>query len=146
MAESVSFASGIVTLSSLAYSTSEKVYGNLKAWKEAPRHVQRLSNDLEDIYLVLGSLQDILEDEKVAAGLREHSVITTLERSLESCMEIFKAIGVLLATYRSDGPGLNVSKLRAIKWSFKESDVAKMQQEFQACKATINLALNVANL
>ena len=60
MAEAIGVASAIITLVSTAYATCRKLHSNFDGMINAPKHIRIISSDLQDFYLVLGTLQALL--------------------------------------------------------------------------------------
>ena len=68
MAEAIGAASAVITLVATAYASCRKLHDAIKRIRNSPRYLYVLSNDLEDFYLVLGTLQTILDGKESADG------------------------------------------------------------------------------
>ena len=145
MAEAVGLASAIVSLVSTAYSSCQKLYNTFDGLRNAPKHIATISNDLEDFYLVLGTIQELLNDEEFSASVVQYAQSENLCGVLSHCLTIFEDLNVIISEYQGHSKDLKTGSWQRLKWTFKRSKVDDLRNNLMGCKATLNMAISVAN-
>lgn len=64
----VGFASAVISLGTLVYTSYQGLYDAINAIKNAPKHIRFLSSDLEDLCLVVDTLQALFNDDEFSVG------------------------------------------------------------------------------
>ena len=150
MAEAVGFASGVITLVATAYTSCQVTYNAIRSIQDAPKHISILVSDLEDFYLVLGTLQALLNDEETSQGVTQPATSSNLSKVVTDCIAVFNGISCIVNEYQdlSKAPkSKSASRTwRRVRWTFKEKEIERMKRNLVACKVTLNMAVSVANL
>ena len=144
MAEAVGLASGLITLVAIAYTACRKLNSNFDGIINAPKHIQILTSDLQEFYTVLGTLQNLLDDDECSAGLVEQAVSGNLSNVLKDCLWIFKDINTIISEYQAHGKD-PITAWQRLKWDFKQPELKELREDLIACKATFNMAIALAN-
>jgi len=128
--------------------------------QNAPLHVSRVSDDLQNFYPVLRSLQTALENITLDhSGLIE-DIHLFLQKNLQTCIRIFRDITLLVHQYKdfdsdntkkavkySDNSGkFTVGKWSSLKWDFQKQEINALLAHLESCKATCQLAVQTAQL
>lgn len=145
MADAVGLASAIVSLVTTAYSSCQKLYTTFDGVRNAPKHIATISNDLEDFYLVLGTFQALLDDEEFSTGIVQHAQSGNLCNVLKDCLLVFKEFNTIISEYQAQNKNSAIGTWQRLKWKFKESEVKDLRRDLMGCKATLNVAISVAN-
>lgn len=145
MAEAIGLTSAILSLVTTAYSSCQKLYSTVDGVRNAPKHIALISNDLEDFYLVLGTIQALLDDEEFSAGIVQHAQSKSLCKVLEDCILVFKGFETIISEYQAHSKDPAISTWQRLKWTFKESEIKNLRRNLSGCKATLNLAISTAN-
>lgn len=141
----ISAASAIAPLVIKAFTLSQQVYTTIRQITNAPKHIKAISNDLEDFYIVLGTLKGYLEDEDLSQGVLHPSTSDSLESVLENSVKIFTELNGMMLEYRARGGFGDISKWRSIKYTFMTTEVESMRAHLAAHKLTLNMAISLAN-
>lgn len=145
MAEAIGLTSAIVGLVTTAYTSCQKLYNTFDGVRNAPKHIATISHDLEDFYLVLGTFQALLDDEEFSAGIVQHAQSGNLCNVLKDCLLVFKEFNTIISEYQAHNKNSATGTWRRLKWTFKESEVKNLRSDLMGCKATLNVAISVAN-
>lgn len=145
-AEAVGLASALASLVATAYSSCQKVDTTFEGARNAPKHIKALSSDLEDFYLVLGTLQALLDDEESSPGVIRQATSLDLCKVLENCIAIFKNIRIVISEYQIHHKRSEPGTWQRLKWTFRESEISGFRRDLTGCKATLNMAISMANL
>ena len=145
-AEAVGLASALASLVATAYSSCQKVHSTFQGAQNAPKHIKALSSDLEDFYLVLGTLQALLNDEDSSPGVIRQATSLNLSKVLNSCIAIFKNIRIIASEYQIHHKRSEPGTWQRLKWTFRESEISGFRRDLTGCKATLNMSISMANL
>jgi len=145
MAEAIGVASSVISLASTAYKTCQTLHNAVDCFRGAHHQILTLSSELEGFYLVLGTLQAVLQDEVSSAAAVEQVMSDGLSRTLKGSMEIFKEITAVIGTFKAPEPKAPPGAWRKAKWTFKEKTIADLRKELLERKMTLNIAICVAN-
>ena len=145
MAEAIGLTSAILSLVTTAYSSCQKLYSTFDGVRNAPKHIAVISNDLEDFYLVLGTIQALLDDEEFSVGLVQYAQSKNLCKVLEDCISVFKDFETIISEYQAHSKDPATGTWQNLKWTFKESKIKDLRRNLSGCKATLNLAISTAN-
>ena len=143
----IALASSIVTLVSAVGKSSQMLYNTIQAIKNAPKHISKISSDLQDFHHVLGILQALVSDDDDVAGVIRPESLANLEQVLKECLKIFQDMSRVVDDYVSHGSAsVGTSPWQRLKLTFKEKEIRNLIEESMSCKVTLNLAIAVANL
>ncbi len=145
MAEAIGLSSAVLTLASAAYKSCQTLHNAVDGVRSAHEQMLALSSDLEAFYLVLGSLQTVLQDETFAPVAVDHIMSSGLSKALDGSMEIFKKLTAIAASLRGQQNSASPGTLKKAKWMLKEKAIAELRNELMQCKITLNIAICVAN-
>ena len=145
MAEAVGLSSAILSLVTTVYSSCRELYNTFDGVRNAPKHIAIISNDLQDFYLVLGTVQALFDDEEFSAGILQYAQSGNLCKVLEDCISVFKDINNIISEYQAHNKDPAIGTWQRLKWTFKESEIKGLRSNLIGCKATLNLAISVAN-
>ena len=145
MAEAIGLSSAILSLVTTAYSSCQKLYSTFDGVRNAPKHIAVISNDLEGFYLVLGTIQALLDDEESSAGIVQYAQSKNLCKVLEDCIVVFKDIEIIISEYQAHSKDPAMRTWQRLKWTFKESEIKNLRSNLSGCKATLNVAISTAN-
>ncbi|KAF8847318.1 hypothetical protein BDZ45DRAFT_342749 [Acephala macrosclerotiorum] len=141
----LSAASAIAPLVVKAFTLSQQVYTTISQITNAPKHIKAISNDLEDFYIILGTLKGYLEDEDLSQGVLHPSTSNSLGSVLENSVKIFTELNGMVLIYRARGGFGDIGKWRSIKYTFMSAEVESMRAHLAAHKLTLNMAISLAN-
>ena len=145
MAEALGLTTAIITVVKTAYSSCQELYSAFNGVRNAPKHIATISNDLQDFYLVLGTVQTLLDDEEFSAGIVQQAQSSNLCKVLDDCILVFKDFNAIICEYQAHDNGSATGTWQCLKWIFKESEIKGLQHHLVACKITLNLAISMAN-
>ena len=145
MAEAIGLSSAILSLVTTAYSSCQKLYSTFDGVRNAPKHITVISNDLENFYIVLGTVQALLDDEDSSAGMVQYAQSKNLCKVLEDCILIFKDFETIISEYQAHSKDPAIGTWQSLKWTFKESKIKNLRSNLSDCKATLNLAISRVN-
>ena len=146
VAEAVGLASSLSSLVATAYSSCQKLNSIFQGARNAPKHIKALSSDLEDFYLVLGTLQALLDDEELSPGVTAQATSLNLCNVLENCISVFKSIKIIASEYQIAQKRAELGIWQRLRWTFKEPEIDNFRKDLMGCKATFNMSISVANL
>lgn len=145
MAEAVGLSSAVLTLATAAYKSCQALHNGIDGFRSANEQMLALSSDLENFYLVLGSLQTVLQDEESAPVAVDRIMASDLSKALDGSMRIFKNLSTIVASLRRPSSSTSPGNLNKAKWALKEKSIADLRNELMQCKITLNIAICVAN-
>ena len=145
MADTIGLASSNITLAFTVYKACQALHNAVDGFRNAYHRIHVLSSDLEAFYLVLGTLQVILQDEASTAIAVERAMSCGLSRALEESMGNFQRITVFVQTLKAPGNDSPQAAWQRAKWTFKEKTIAGFRKELTACKMTLSMAISNAN-
>ena len=153
----VSAALGIVASTYTLCKTSSEIASGVK---DAPHHISRISEDLQNFYPILRALQVAFEKLKTSSDSLIEETCAAVHRSLQNCVRIFRDLTLLVNKYKSlqplapgntvsyhDSSGkLVVGKWNSVKWDFQRKEVEALTSTLTQCKETCQLAVSTAHL
>ena len=145
MADAIGLTAAILTLVTTAYSSCQKLYSTFDGIRDAPKHIAVITKDLEDFYLVLGTIQALLDDDEFSAGIVQYAQSKNLCKVLEDCISVFKDFEIIISEYQAHSKDPAFRTWQRLKWTFKESKIKDLRTNLSGCKATLNLAISIAN-
>ena len=146
MAEAIGAVSAVMTLVATAYTLCKNLHDIIKRIRNTPRSLYVLSRDLEDFYLVLGTLQSILDSRESTQGMLRAVTTQSLERALQDSVGVFSDINIVVGNPTKKGNVINYPVWKRIKRTFKEKEVVNLRKMLLDHKMTLNMAISVANM
>jgi|SRR5277367_6425115 len=143
MPEPISIAASAISTALNAFTISKATYDLIKSAREAPSHISRLSADVHGLYVVLGRLQSLLEDDStVKHGEKSWGMyFADLEDLLKNCVNALIEIQKIANAFLRDRDKLSI--WRGLRWEvFKKNDVLVLQNSLSSYKLTLNIACN----
>lgn len=139
----------IMQLVSNAYSVSRELYQLVDAIRNAPTHITAMAQDIQSLYLVLGSLQGLLADlQKLSPLPGILPILESLQQPLSHCLFALDQLQQKLDKYSrpaSDGK-IRMRKWTAFRWQFTEKDALFWRENLLSYKLTLDIAVATANL
>ena len=105
-----------------------------------------MSSDLEDLYLILSTIQALLDDNDCAAGVLHPITSDSLQKVLENCLAVFVDVSNIINEYKAKCTLAEIGAWSRFKWTFKEKEVDSLRANLRANKLTLNMAISVANM
>jgi hypothetical protein len=139
MAEPISLASGLLTLTAFAFQSSITLYNTIQSFKSHSSRVRDLGNELKDLGGVLSSLSDTVS---ATNGVDLSSLELPLLRCGNACKEFEQEL--LKCSSRSTGG--RTSFRDWAKLTYMGENIDGFKRLLAGYKATITIALNDANL
>lgn len=141
----LSVIAGVVGIATAALQSSVALHDVIKAIKNAPRDIEKLSDETKDLSSIIASLQSTLkEDEYKQALCKNDSIINSLKQ-LKGPLETFSAINneieETLKPYLKSTDGGRNWKISA-KWLWARGDINELLLDFQRSKQTLNLYMS----
>ncbi|MCJ1266405.1 Ubiquitin [Lobaria immixta] len=150
MAEIVALASAVISLGNVTYNSCKVLLDTISGIKNAPKHIHVLLNDLEDLCLVLDTLQALFNDDEFSVGSSpsdpRSATFHNLATVLKNCLTIFGDIQAIVQNYRSQGTLIDLGIWKNFKWTFKEKEMEGYRRDLVNHKMTLNIAISVANM
>ena len=138
MAEAIGIASGILGLTTFALQSGKLLYESFERFKNQPRSVRELKEELDAFTAVLNSLRDTVTDSDINLDILE----TPLLRSGQACKEF--ALIVAKCASRS---GKDDRSFRGwVTLTYREKDIGGFRSLIAAYKSTIAIALADSNM
>ena len=139
MADPLSISASIAGLVNLADVVFSRTYQYVKAVRDAPKDIAKLSTEIGALYGILSSLR--LISDQLQHGTME---ATMRVQHIHSCHQTLERVKSILE--RDDSSSLQRCGLQAVKrrlrWPFTSSEVEEILIEIGRHKATLSLALN----
>lgn len=150
MAETVALASAVISLGNVTYNSCKVLLDTISGIKNAPKHIHVLLSDLEDLCLVLDTLQALFNDDEFSVGSSpsdpRSATFHNLATVLKNCLTIFGDIQAIVQNYRSQGTLSDLGTWKSFKWTFKEKEMEGYRRDLVNHKMTLNIAISVANM
>lgn len=145
MPDAIGLSSAVIALASTAYESCQTLHNAIDGFRGAHEQILTLSSDLEGFYLVLGTLQIVLQDEVSSAAMVERVMSDGLSKALRDSMDVFKKISAIVGKYQAPDHTSHPGVRQKAKWTFDEKKLANHRRELFQCKMTLNTAISVAN-
>jgi hypothetical protein len=143
----LSVVAGVTAIVVNVYRISKDVYDLIDAIKNAPRHVLAISQDIQALYLVLGSLQNLLEDlDSDHLHPNILPIFESLQQPLNHCFFAFRELQQKICRYTKPNGQINRTRWAAFRWQFTEKDANLYRNHLASYKLTVSVALATANL
>jgi hypothetical protein len=145
--EALAITNTTLSIAVAAFKACQSAYSLVQNIRNAPKQVQRLTNDVHGLYQVLGLLQAALEQDNVANARLPSQMIQDLEALLGTCTKLSRDIIVTLNPFVGLDGTVRGGTWRNLKWEmYKKNNVEVLQQTLETCKLTISMAVSSLNL
>jgi len=145
--EALAITNTTLSIAVAAFKACQSAYSLVQNIRNAPKQVQRLTNDVHGLYQVLGLLQAALEQDNVANARLPSQMIQDLEALLGTCTKLSRDIIVTLNPFVGLDGTVRGGTWRNLKWEmYKKNNVEILQQTLETCKLTISMAVSSLNL
>lgn len=148
MAEAIGLAASLIGIATLAYNSCQKLNVIIQGFRNAPGNVKIISNDLEALTNVLGSLKSDLqsEDQGSLGSLERQGLLTELQSSMQGCQELCEHTAQKLSKLTSHSNADYLSKRDRIALHFNDTEIMIFKERLVQYKLTFNVCLGVASL
>jgi DNA repair ATPase RecN len=148
MADPLSITASVITVATLAYSSTQTLYQTLSAIHDAPEAFAHLKTDVETLHEIIHSLQQELETKDADADLSDaqKSNLREIKPSLEAChsaCDAFKGKIDRVLRHSKDG---HTSLRDRLKLQFQEKEIRAFQARLASYKSTLAIALDFSTL
>ena len=108
------------------------------------RHVLTLSSDLEEFYLVLGTLEALLHDEQHYAGAVEHAMSEILSEALSDSIRLFERITIIIGGYQAPNRKSQPRLWPRVKCALQKKKIKGLRKEITRCMMALKIAICMA--
>ena len=138
MAEAVGLASGILTLTTFALQSSKTLYESFASFKNQPRSVRELKEELDALTDILNSLNITLNDPDIDLAILKSPLL----RCGQACKEFAGIVARCAKSSEKDSPSFR----GWVMLTYREKDIGGFRSLIAAYKSTIAIALADANM
>lgn len=142
----LSIIAGVAGIATAALQSSVALHDVLKAIKNAPRDIEKLSDETKDLSSIIESLQSTLKDDDYKQTLcKNHRIINSLEQlkgPLKTFSAINKEIEKTLKPYLKLTDDGRSRKISDWKWLWAKGGINDLLVDFQHSKQTLNLHMS----
>ena len=146
MADPMSIIAGISSVSSLAdasCSLAGSLYKTYRAIKDAPRAVQRLSKELEQVYELLQNVDNLLQCYSTSLLVTEDGLsIDSVQSVLRECQTELESVQKTAATFETQPSRLKNTTAR-FRWVVYERKIKQHCQTIEQLRQHLNTGLSV---
>jgi hypothetical protein len=136
---------GLSSLMANAETTCKTLYSLINTTQNCPDHVYNVSRELEDLHLVLGTLQALLSDDESAESVVWSSLPDNLAKAIQDCISIFEDIRVRLGELDPGDEERKTGK-EPSRNGLSMPEVITLQNKLIAHKITLNIAVSMTTL
>ncbi|KAI0887053.1 ankyrin [Annulohypoxylon maeteangense] len=142
MADPLSIIASVTGVVTFAASTARSLISLIQEVADAPEEISHIRRDVQNLSVVLGSIQDIwarydLKSEDLA-------LVASLTEYLSLCQDSMQSIRVLLLPLAAKGSGRR-SPLRMVGWVMKKGEIKALRERLQEGKASLNITILTLN-
>lgn len=138
MADPISLASGLLTLTAFAFQSSKSLYQSVESFQKCPRSIRDLKEELEALDGVLRSLHEIASNGNID--------LTGLKLPLLRCGNACRDLETLVIKCTTHSSGSKTSVRDWAKLQYMGKDIVGFQMMLADYKSTISIALADANV
>jgi hypothetical protein len=146
MPEPITIASAVGAIVVNGIKLCLSVYGTIDGMKQAPKHLKAVSSDLKDFYNILGTIQVYLDDKELTQGLLHTQSCDNLQSILANCVSVLRDFDKIVSGYIKAGRESSVTRWQKISWTWKLADVDSLRRHLSDHKASLSVAIGMANL
>lgn len=142
MAEPISLIASVAGLLDVSLRSSKALHSLQSQLKNAPNLIRALSNEVEDLKVVLARVEDTAKASK-AGGQHDPSIAVTIidiEAQLVKAKAILADLDTLTKKLAAEKP-----TLKRIKWCLKQSRASELQNALKEIRTKINELLVAHN-
>ena len=138
MSDPLSVASALIGIVTATVQASKALYDTVQSFKNHPRKVRQLKEELEALNLVLQSLRTLVD--------HDASTLTVLELPLKRCQQACLDFRTIILKCCAHSGGSRTSFRDWATLRYMDSDIAEFTNMLAGYKSTIAIALGDANL
>jgi hypothetical protein len=146
MPEPITIASAVSAIVANGIKLCLGVYGTIDGMKQAPKHLKAVSSDLKDFYSILGTIQWYLDDKELTQGLLHTQSCDNLQSILANCVSVLQDFDKIVSGYIKAGQKSSVTGWQKVSWTWKIADVENLRRHLSDHKASLSVAIGMANL
>ena len=142
MADPLSVSVSAIQLLGASTSTAKALYNLIREWRRAPLELLRLSNEVNDLNLVLSHVEHTCSEfENIATDSKSQVEFSrTLTVMLEQMKCHVYVLDNLLSTMFA-GPAREATEARKLGWLLKKNKVKRITSRIKAIKGDMGLLL-----
>ena len=146
MAEPLSIIAGISSVASLAdvsCSLAGSLYKTFRAIKDAPRAVQRLSDELEQLHVLLQHIDNLLQRYSTSLLVSEDGLsIDSVRSVLQQCKTELESVQRTTTTFEKQSSKFKNAAAR-FKWGFDEPKIKQHCQTIEQLRRDVDTELSL---
>ena len=144
MADPISIITSATSAAAIALKVSKNISQLITAVGDAPDDVQALHAEVDGVHSAIVHIHSILEDQTGQWTLTwGHDMESALDRSGDTLIKIQQ----LVSKWNGRGnTGKTAQTWKAFKWTFKDSEVARLTKRIEACKTALLLLVGAMSL
>jgi hypothetical protein len=146
MPEPITIASAIGAIVVNGIKLCLSVYGIIDGMKQAPKHLKAVSSDLKDFYSILSTIQVYLDDKKLTQGLLHTQSCDNLQSIMANSLSVLLDFEEIVSGYIKAGQESSVTRWQKVSWTWKLADVESLRKHLSDHKASLSVAIGMANL
>lgn len=146
MPEPIAIASAVSAVVVNGIKLCLSVYGTIDGMKQAPKHLKAVSSDLKAFYGILGTIQIYLDDQELTQGLLHTQPSDNLQTILANCVCVLQDFEKIVSGYIKAGQESSFTKWEKVCWTWKLADVENLRKHLSDHKASLSVAIGMANL
>ena len=147
MGDPLSITAGVIAIAGFAYSSAKALKEVIRSFSNAPKFLQDIGEDLQNLESLLQALQQPLHgvpDAKLSEN--ERACFKSLEPALKACEAMCNDFSAKLSKMTSHSQEDKVSWWDRARLYFNEQDVALLKSNLEKHKQTVDIAIGVATL
>jgi hypothetical protein len=122
------------------------VYGTIDGMTQAPKHLKAVSSDIKGFYSILGRIQAYLDDKELKQGLLHTQSCDNLQIILENSLSVLLDFEKIVSGYIKAGQESSLTRWQTVSWTWKLADVENLRRHLSDHKASLSVAIGMANL
>ncbi|KAI1453669.1 ankyrin [Annulohypoxylon moriforme] len=142
MADPLSVIASVAGVVAFAASTARSLISLIQEMADAPEEILHIRRDVQNLSVVLGSVQDIWATKNLRS--EDVALVTSLTEYVNLCQDSMQSIRVLLVPLAAKGSGRR-SPMRMVGWVMKKGEVKTLRERLQESKASLNITISTLN-
>ncbi|KAI0098354.1 ankyrin [Daldinia grandis] len=140
MADPLSMIASVIGVAGLAVSTSRALISLIQEMTDAPQEILHIRRDVQNLSVVLGSLQDICA--KYDLKSEDIALESSLTECIALCQDSMQSIHILIAPLKGSG---RRSPIRMVGWVMRKGEIKALRERLQEGKTSLNITISVIN-
>ena len=134
-------AATVLQVIGMAVKTGQEIHGLVQNVRNAPKNIQRLSTELQELCKLLATFQRLLECFRDDRDSLVSEMLDNLETVLANCLGVLKDIRKAISPFVTANGDATKGKLKRLLWAaLKKNDILVLQQTLGSYKAMLNLS------